>query len=927
MTEKPKMILGVLLLLLLFVVDVMAVPDEKVMVSDVISSHIAVQDRYLIWSEYSDTPIRKIPKYGGSLSTLAHAMGAAMNVIIHDGFIYWINRQGSGQPSDIRTLNKTSLDGATTIALAQGYQYLGEGRENADIVIYEDSVYWVTGGYGVFTINKVPINGGESTAFISTSEPVMSLARDGLDLYYMEPNDGWYYRGAIKKLPIEGGEPVTIYPADQNLLYGVMAVRDGQIVFGDILPPDQLRLMKIPSSGGAATVLCAFTVPPGTDPGPTDKPTRIIIEGNNVYWADQHSVRTIPLGGGEHVVLADNLSYPEDLAVIGGSLFWTEKQFYPSPGSIKKVPLTGGSITTLADSLEAPVRLAMDGSYLYFAENFPNSQHPYNDGRIARISQDGGTIQTLVNGVANITPYWSGVYQTVPFVVDNTNVYFADGCAVKKVPLAGGPVERIGSFPYGIDSIATDGEFVYCLDELTNVWRIPVNGGEQIALYPIYGGISDGPIRVVGDMVYWASDHNTIKKVHKNGGGVVTISSTLPFMSDFVVDGENIYFSGQDTGEISRISVNGGPITTLAYSRSMYWNIMAVDEESVYWITYNAIGKVPKTGGNVTYYSGLSTDLDYPSGIAVDQNDLYWTETGAGTIKKTGLWQTVFRVDFDGDGKTDIAVYRSSNGWWIIVPSSNPSTPYAVGWGASSDIPVPGDYDGDGKTDIAVYRPSNGWWIVVPSSNPSAPYAVAWGVSSDIPVPGDYDGDGKTDIAVYRPSNGWWIIVPSSNPSAPYAKGWGASTDKPVPGDYDGDGKTDIALYRPSNGWWIIVPSSNPSAPYAKGWGASSDIPVPGDYDGDGKTDIAVYRPSNGWWIIVPSSNPSTPYAKGWGASSDIPVPGDYDGDGKTDIAVYRPSNGWWIIFPSSNPSAPYAVGWGGDPSDIPVTTNPALYM
>ena len=65
-------------------------------------------------------------------------------------------------------------------------------------------------------------------------------------------------------------------------------------------------------------------------------------------------------------------------------------------------------------------------------------------------------------------------------------------------------------------------------------------------------------------------------------------------------------------------------------------------------------------------------------------------------------------INFDGDGKTDIAVYRPSNRWWIIVPSSGASR-YAVSWGASGDIPVPGDYDKDGKTDIAVYRPSNGW--------------------------------------------------------------------------------------------------------------------------------------------------------------------------------------------------------------------------
>jgi hypothetical protein len=243
---------------------------------------------------------------------------------------------------------------------------------------------------------------------------------------------------------------------------------------------------------------------------------------------------------------------------------------------------------------------------------------------------------------------------------------------------------------------------------------------------------------------------------------------------------------------------------------------------------------------------------------------------------------SVVTSDFDGNGASEIAVFRPSTGEWFI---QNQAT---LAWGAAGDIPVAGDYNGDGLTDRAVYRPSTGTWYVDNQS------AVVWGAAGDIPVPGDYLGAASTRRAVYRPSTGTWYIENQS----PVV--WGAAGDIPVPGDYNGDHVTDIAVYRPSTGTWYV----QGMAPVT--WGSPGDMPVPGDYNGNGTTDIAVFRPSTGVWYVAGQA-PVT-----WGAAGDMPVPGDYNGNATTDIAVFRPSTGVWFVAGQA------PVTWGAA-GDLPV--------
>jgi hypothetical protein len=271
------------------------------------------------------------------------------------------------------------------------------------------------------------------------------------------------------------------------------------------------------------------------------------------------------------------------------------------------------------------------------------------------------------------------------------------------------------------------------------------------------------------------------------------------------------------------------------------------------------------------------------------------------------------RADFDGDGKTDLSIFRADAAAWFISKSDG-SGSLVRSWGVPSDIPTPGDFDGDGKADIAVYRPSSGQWFILRSSDLSL-NVLNFGVAGDKPVAGDYDGDGKADVAIYRPSQGVWYVFRSSDNGVSITT-WGGATDTPIAADYDGDGLYDVGVYRPSTGQWFIYRTT--LGPLVIGWGVVSDKPVEADYDGDHKADVAIYRPSDGRWYIYQSSNNSV-LIVAWGISTDVPAPGDYDGDGKYDIAVFR--DGTWFVFRSTGGAL--IATWGAA-GDVPI---PARYI
>lgn len=193
--------------------------------------------------------------------------------------------------------------------------------------------------------------------------------------------------------------------------------------------------------------------------------------------------------------------------------------------------------------------------------------------------------------------------------------------------------------------------------------------------------------------------------------------------------------------------------------------------------------------------------------------------------------------DFNGDGKSDVAVFSGRRGLWDIRGVTQ------IYYGRAGDRPVPGDYTGNGIAEATIFRPSSGLW--------ASRYVTRFyfGRNGDFPVRGDFNGDGTEEAGIYRTDTGLWAIrnrtrIYFGAGDLEHSITGNYSGDAPVIGDFNGDGLSDLGIFRESTGLWAV-----------KGitrfyYGATGDRPVPADYGGDGSSSAGIFRESNGLWAI-----------------------------------------------------------------------------
>ncbi len=329
--------------------------------------------------------------------------------------------------------------------------------------------------------------------------------------------------------------------------------------------------------------------------------------------------------------------------------------------------------------------------------------------------------------------------------------------------------------------------------------------------------------------------------------------------------------------------------STSGGNNDAFMALLSSDGSSIYRSTYlGGTGDDTATGICVdslgrTGLAGETKSANFPT------RNAYQSSAGAAiTGFVSSLRELLPPNDFDGDGTSDIALFRGSSGLWAIRGISR------VYFGHAGDELIPRDYNGDATTDIAIFRPAAGLWAVKGVSR------IYFGSSSDTPVPGDYNGDGQPELAIFRPASGLWAIRGLTRTY------FGASGDTPVPADYLVAGVKSIGIFRESTGLWAI---SQWSRVY---FGGSGDIPIPvreGGVSPIQKTARpSIFRPSSGLWAQW--SGPRLYF----GRSGDFPLLGDYTGSTGTKIGIFRPaSSGLWAIREVTRV-------YYGSTGDIPVT-------
>jgi hypothetical protein len=287
--------------------------------------------------------------------------------------------------------------------------------------------------------------------------------------------------------------------------------------------------------------------------------------------------------------------------------------------------------------------------------------------------------------------------------------------------------------------------------------------------------------------------------------------------------------------------------------------------------------------------------------------------------------RAVVTGDFNGDGKTDLAVANQATNNISILLGSGSSTfaekagsPFNIENTASGPVSVAvGDFDRDGRLDLAIANAStsnitillgdgSGNFVTTPAGSP---FNLAGGITPVSIATADFNRDGRIDLVVANmTTNNVSILLGGASGTFGGAVNFnvGITPFSVTVGDFNLDGKPDIAVANSaSNNVSILLGDGTGSFPLATtttiafngGTGASSIAAA--DFNQDGVPDLAVANVNNNisLFLGVGDGTFNAPINLSSATSPSSIAIGDYNGDGIQDLAVANLLSGNFAVL------------------------------
>ncbi len=327
-----------------------------------------------------------------------------------------------------------------------------------------------------------------------------------------------------------------------------------------------------------------------------------------------------------------------------------------------RAPVSPGSLGAFAWRVALPVWLASCGARTELFVGGPDAG-PRGDAAADAAPPNvpcglaSGQTRTLVSGL-----------DPTALAIDDAYVYWYDHATetLARISKKGGEKEHLADDSHDVRFMAVDDRYLYWTSD-AQLSRTPKSGGAPVEL--LAPTIYSGGIAVDANNVYFAGSGATVQQVAKAGGSVLTLADNQSQPMGVAVDAAYVYWvNGISSAARGFLRVSIGGVGLQAIGDALNGSHVALDADFAYWTDQASIApevvRVAKDGSMETVRVLGGQDASKPSGLGVDETNIWWTDFAAGTVSVTPKAQGNTRVVAAGQSLTrELAVDAACVYW------------------------------------------------------------------------------------------------------------------------------------------------------------------------------------------------------------------------------------------------------------------------